>query len=225
MGFIFGFSAFGGAAVTSARNQAYGLEYGFDFNDAPNLSMNGDVAAHNSVYGINSVDNLSGTGGDLDARNVTAWANDTDINLYDAELDLTSSIVQDPISGTGACDIAFSRGPTTSGSVCETFQTTADPAFVDPTIGINNFHLTAGSPMIDMGSTVPPIPGTLDVDGDQRAIAGTCGGTARADIGADEFVPNCTPPPGTTPPPPKKKCKKGRKLKKGKCVKKKRRKR
>ena len=32
-------------------------------------------------------------------------------------------------------------------------------------------------------------------DGQARAIAGTCGGTPRRDIGADEFAPNCAPPP------------------------------
>lgn len=213
VGTIFGYSTFGGTSVTSARNEAYNLDYGFDFSDAPSLTMNGDVAAHNSVIGIQSIDYASGPAGDLDARNITSWANGTDLNVIDGALDLTSSIVEDPIATNGGCSIAFSRGPTTSGSACETFQTAADPGFVNPTTGINNFHLAAGSPMIDAGSTIAPVPGTLDVDGDPRAVAGTCGGTARADMGADEFVPNCAPPPpGPTPTPPaKKKCKKAKK--------------
>ena len=101
--------------------------------------------------------------------------------------------------------------------------------FVNP--AANDYHLAAGSPMIDMGEPDDPGPGALDVDGDPRAlaVAAQCvtPPAGRRDIGADEFVTTCPPPatpPGTTPPT-KKKCKKGRKLKKGKCVKKKRKKR
>ena len=57
VGFTFGYSGFAGGSVTSARNEAYNLDVGFDFNDAPLLSMNGDIAAHNSLYGISSRDN------------------------------------------------------------------------------------------------------------------------------------------------------------------------
>lgn len=46
--------------------------------------------------------------------------------------------------------------------------------------------------MVDQGDPTAPPGGVLDLDGDQRAIAGVCGGTPRRDIGADEFRPTCS---------------------------------
>jgi len=153
-------------------------------------------------------------------------------------LTLDSSIVGAGTSPNGVdvngggitCTISFSRGTGDSGGGCDTgFTSTADPMFVNP--AADDYHLAAGSPMIDMGNTVAPAPGTLDMDGDDRAlsVAAQCATppAGRRDIGADEFVTACPPPvtpPATTPPATTKKCKKGQKLKKGKCVKKKRKK-
>jgi len=89
--------------------------------------------------------------------------------------------------------------------------------------------------MVDAGNPALPPGGALDLDGDPRAIDGNCDGTARRDIGADELTKSCpAPPPASNPAPSpvpapggttaKKHCKKGQKLKKGKCVKKKHRK-
>ncbi len=99
-----------------------------------------------------------------------------------------------------------------------------------------NYELLPGSPAIDAGALSGPTT-------DQRGVSRPQG--SRCDIGAFELAqggtipgstcagppspPVSTPPvstpllPTTTaaPPPPKKKCKKGRKLKKGKCVRKK----
>jgi hypothetical protein len=105
-------------------------------------------------------------------------------------------------------------GPDT-GAGCLNFQTAAAPAFVNQ--GLNNFHLTTGSPMVDAGSIVASPPGTLDLDGELRELDGNCDGVARRDIGADELNRDCSPPaavvtpvtPGPTPvPAAKKKCKK-----------------
>jgi hypothetical protein len=93
--------------------------------------------------------------------------------------------------------------------------------------------LLTGSPAIDQGLSTP-----LETT-DQRVLARpvdfpsipNAPGGDGTDIGSFEVQVPVTPPPSTTPPSttpptttPKKKCKKGRKLKKGKCVKKKRKK-
>jgi hypothetical protein len=222
--------------VEMKRNRVYDHTYGVDLTETTSLTLNGDVIANNAGLGFSTREGATTGLGNADLRNVTVWGNGSDVNLDTADLTLDSSIVEDSVATSNStvdpfedpvCTITFSRGPVMNpGQLdgCANFQTTAAPGFVDPTAGINNFHLTMGSPMIDMGSTIAPPPGTLDVDGDPRVVAGVCGGTARADIGADEFVPDCTPPAGPATPtlnPPaagpqganvkkKKKCKKKR---------------
>jgi hypothetical protein len=63
------------------------------------------------------------------------------------------------------------------------------PDFADPASG--NFHLAAGSALIDRGDPVAPVAGETDIDGQARAMsAGVCPPVpVRRDIGADEFVP------------------------------------
>jgi hypothetical protein len=95
------------------------------------------------------------------------------------------------------------------------------PVFVNP--GIGNFEqqpTSTGTINRGTSATVNGFGlGAFDLGGVSR-----CAGTA-PDIGADELAGSACPvPPSITPPAPKKKCKKGRKLKKGKCVKKKRKK-
>ncbi len=212
-----------GLAVTLDSDFVTGATLGFDFQD--------QGPADDPMFG------------DVTATNITAWGNTQDVSLLQNTLTLDSSIVEDPISiASATCVITFSRGPTTTGTPCQTFQTTAAPGFVNA--GAGDLHLLSTSPMIDMGNTADPPAGTLDTDGDPRAVAPASACTpepGRRDIGADEFLappppdgcfpdadstPTITTTPTTNPPatttPPVKKCKKGRKLKKGKCVKKKR---
>jgi hypothetical protein len=60
-----------------------------------------------------------------------------------------------------------------------------DPQFVDAPNG--NYHLQAGSPCIDAGTSAgAPI---VDFDGDSRPLDGNLDGTPVVDIGADEFKP------------------------------------
>ena len=119
-------------------------------------------------------------------------------------LTVRSSILEDGIVATSfpkpTCTITTSRGPTTTGTGCETFQTSADPAFV----GGGDYRLSAGSPLIDAGDPAAPAAGEVDVAGTPRAVA-TSAATActpRRDMGAYEFVP-ATPfacPAAVTPP-------------------------
>lgn len=221
-----------------SRNTITGHSFGIVVIDTSvPATLNGDLITGSTVDGIQA-SNL-GSGGDVNATNVTVHGSgDDDIQLQDNNLNLDSSIVGNTISttGTAVCaSIEFSRGPTLVGPItgCGSFDTLADPMFATPG---TNYHLMAGSPMIDAGNTLAPPAGSLDIDGDPRALSGTPGCTLMAgprDIGADEFVPatgiGC-PPPAITPTPtlapvPQKKCKKGQRLKRGRCVKKKRKKR
>jgi hypothetical protein len=228
----------GPAGGTLSRNTITGLTSGVSIGDTPlPVTLNSDLITGNAGHGLQA--NAFGGEADFSATNVTIYGSGlADIRLEDNVMTLDSSIVGNAISanGTATCLIDFSRGPTLIGPAngCGSFQTTADPMFVTPG---TNYHLQAGSPMIDAGNTLAPPPGTLDIDGNPRALSSTPACTlmaGRRDIGADEFVPatgvGCPLPPVLTPTPtvtptPKKKCKKGRKLKKGKCVKKKRRRR
>jgi hypothetical protein len=95
---------------------------------------------------------------------------------------------------------------------------------------MDDYHLLPGSPLIEAGNPDPPAAGALDLDGGMRAVDGNGDCTVRRDVGADEFVtapPDCSSPPAATPAataPAPRRCKKGQKLKKGKCVRKRRRK-
>jgi predicted outer membrane repeat protein len=60
------------------------------------------------------------------------------------------------------------------------------PAF----IGGANYHLTASSPCIDVGTNSAPSLPSTDIDGNARIIDGDDDGSAVADMGADEFVPS-----------------------------------
>lgn len=148
--------------------------------------------------------------------------------LDDTRLQLDSSILMPAgISafGTSLCISKFSRGPTIGNPDpfnCDDFATTAAPGF----IGGGNFHLAAGSAMIDAGN--PAATTSLDIDGNPRALSGApaCALTVgRQDIGADEFLgatgigcPAVTSPCSTLKGKKRKKClckqKKGKKRKK-----------
>jgi hypothetical protein len=104
-------------------------------------------------------------------------------------------------------------------------NTTTNPTFVDEPNG--NFDQAPTSfPTINFGTSADVNGfglGAFDYFGGARCTDGA------PDIGADELAGTTCPtatiptPPATTPTPPRK-CKKGRKLKKGKCVRKKRKK-
>lgn len=162
--------------------------------DAGSPTLDGDLITHGGT-GISAAAGTSVT-----VLNLTSIGNSVaDLALQDAGLTLNSSIVEDPIvaGGTSTCAISRSAGPTTGGGPCTSFQlSNAAPGFVDAAGG--NYHLAAGSPLIDAGD--PALLSGLDIDGNERAIDGNCDGAAVRDIGADEFERDCPPPPVVPPP-------------------------
>jgi hypothetical protein len=192
-------------SATLERNRVLGFATGVEVEDTTGaVTLEGDLIT-GSLDGLLTQDlgTLGADQADVTVTNVTFAANDSDISITDADLTLDSSILEDDVSRLGStetCTMTFSRGPTTTGDACETFQTAADPGFV----GGGNFHLAAGSAMVDAGNPAPPVA-TVDLDGDPRELDGNLDGTARRDIGADECVPDCrapSPPPSPGPPEP-----------------------
>jgi hypothetical protein len=221
--------------ATLRRNRILGYRVGLVANNTNGaVDLNGDLIAKstNVALAMNDTD-------DDDDANVTA----TNVTLTDsgsgeviptnADLTLNSSIIGATgimPAGGATCAISFSRGPTMTpgGTGCANFQTTAAPGFVNP--AANDYHLAAGSAMIDMGDPLPPGGGILDLDGQARATDGNGDGITRRDIGADETPTLALPaaiPPATPGGASKKKCKKKRKkraagAKRKKCKRKKR---
>jgi hypothetical protein len=172
-------------------------------NTTSPVSFEGDLITRaNDLYAFCASDNGSDDPdvGDATLTNVTFWNNaGSDICAVSVDLALDSTIVQDAVGtfGTASCAISFSRGPTTTGSSCQTFQTGADPLFVDA--AADDYHLSTSSPMLDAGNPAAPVSPT-DFEGDPRVLDGPDGGTCTGadsvrDIGADEL--DCRPPPDT----------------------------
>jgi hypothetical protein len=204
-----------GGAVTGAtllRNRIHDFTVGVDVtNTEGDVSLDGDLitGGPGGGWGVVAEDSTAGAPdggeGDVSLTNVTLADNtssgapdDTfgDLATIGATLSLNSVLVEDSIKlfthtgEVGTCSIAFSRGPTTTGDACASFQTSAPPEFVDPAAG--DYHLSPTSALIDAGDPTAPTNPT-DFDGDPRALAGpdngrTCGdGPAVRDIGADEL--------------------------------------
>jgi hypothetical protein len=222
--------------ATLLRNRVIGHRVGLRVaNPTGPVTLSSDLIARSTTAGMI----VTGAGATVNATNVTIvdTVAGADVSLDDGTtLTLDSSIVGAGVAPVGVdtlggatCTISFSRG-TGDGACAAGFTSTAAPMFANAAAG--DYHLLAGSPMIDAGNTADPT-GLLDVDGDPRGLAVapqcTVPPAGPRDIGADEFITVCPPPAATpglkgTPPAKALKCKKGQKLKKGKCVKKKRKK-
>jgi hypothetical protein len=179
------------AGATLRRNRITDHSRGIVVNDSPGVTLSSDLIARSRIDGLLAIDSgANQTGpGDVTLTNTTIVESNAltgEIELAQTQLTLNSTIVGTRgIGGTGSCLISFSRGPTTTGPSCQAFQTSATPGFVSPG---TNYHLAAGSAMIDAGDPGTPDFGELDIDGGPRALDAIppCG--VRRDIGADEFV-------------------------------------
>jgi hypothetical protein len=225
----------GAIGATLRRNVIIGPRFGITVEDTSGpVALEGDLVVQSRIHGLMLDDTAADDVGVADATATNVTIVDTEdatvpfeaeVVLFGANLTLDSGLIGNAAidaQGSSVCTLTFSRGPTTSGNTCQNFQTSADPLF-------NDYHLTAASTLVDAGNPAAPPPGSLDIEGDPRALLGVPGCTltaGRRDIGADEFVPatgiGCpaatTPPtttPTTTPTSTGKKCKKKRRGKAG----------
>ena len=188
-----------GGGVTMERNNIDGSSVTLS-NTTVASSLNGDrvtgFQGGAAVVGRDDGSDDAGVG-DIALTNVTLWDNATDVAGLRNVITIDSSIVQDPVNTfpgfppEATCAIQFSRGPTTSGTSCQQFQTSSDPAFA----GAGDYHLTQASPLVDAGNPAAASVAT-DLDGDPRVLDGpdgaSCvGADAVRDMGSDEF--DCRP--------------------------------
>ena len=159
--------------------------------------MDGDLITGFDV-GIRATDVSAAntSNANVDAIGVTVYGNTTtDIRLDSATLTLDSSIVGSSIVTTGRDrrrrgrmhDQLLPRAyDDPGGNGCADFQTSAAPAFVDPSplFGEPDLHLTAGSPMIDTGThwLHPPMSSTSTATRERSTAMGSarrrCGATS-----------------------------------------------
>ena len=184
--------------ATLRRNQILGYSTAVKVGGTDGaVTLDGDLLV-GAPEGLSAFSNNAGDSfGDVTATNITVDATTRDIVLQHTQLTLNSSIVGHAIVSVGTptasdtCAITFSRGPTTTpgGNGCQNFQTSAVPNYA----ASGDYHLMASNPaLIDQGDGAVVHGDLFDFDGDARALAGTCGGTTKPDIGADEFAPACS---------------------------------
>jgi hypothetical protein len=197
-----------GTPLQLTRNQVYETPdgyFGISLTNQDPTTLSSDISANNAAA-LALFSNPAGvTAIGLTATNSTGVV-PYDVYVSNTALTLDSSIIGNEgifLAAGGSCTGSFSRGPAAPGN-CG-FATAASPLFIDPTLGVNNFHLQNGSPLIEIGNPAAPGAGELDTDGQPRAMDFDADCTARRDIGADEVVPllvgNCAPPPATPAPP------------------------
>jgi hypothetical protein len=191
-----------GDGASLVRNEVTGHEVGVRvIFDTTGVTLFGDRIWGNTIDGIGISDNgAANPVTSVAATNVTVFGNNLDVRLNGSALTMDSSIIGSILASQSTCTITFSRANASGSdaSGCDGFQSTADPMFADDDGG--DFHLLAGSPMLDAGNPADPGSGAVDIDGDPRALDATpecTGNVARRDIGADELAPaaiDCDPP-------------------------------
>lgn len=176
----YGFYLAGEGTVTIRNSISQGGAYGvfvFAQSGAPlNLSIvNSTINGAASGYGIyaGTIDTFSQT--TVTALNLIVTNNGTGIYR---------EVGGGPVGVTVTYSDVWNNGTNFFGVMPGAGAISANPAFV----GANNFHLLAGSPAIDAGSSGAGVP-THDFDGNARPLDGDGVGGAAYDMGAYEFVP------------------------------------
>ena len=165
------------------------------------ITLDGDLIVKNDVGLISQAD--ANNGGGVSVHNATIVDNTQDISMNNRNLALDSSVFGGiALSGHVNCDIAFSASTKPDPPACGSYATGIAPAFANP--GAYDYHLTAGSPLIDAGNPAQPAAGDVDFEGESRALDGNGDCRATRDIGADEApaVPPATSCDPASPPPP-----------------------
>ncbi len=138
------------------------------------------IATGTGSYGIRADASGNDTNLDISARNVLASGVAADIRSTEVGTNSESDVI---LSNSNYDKIEEGGGGNVTNVGSVSSNQTALPWFSETV----NYHQAAGSPTIDKGGSDGSV-GATDIDGDPRKV-----GTA-VDIGADEFVPDTTPP-------------------------------
>jgi hypothetical protein len=190
-----------------------------------NSTIDPEVPKDATAPGVTTTANLSGTSTTvgIDSSIIVGGVTSGVANGGTGTMTCTNTDVPSTVQGVPA-EIACGTG--------SAGNSTTAPALLFEAGGFLGlgWHLLTNSPAIDTGASGALAGGqsATDLDGNPRLLDGNADCVARRDKGAYEVTgqAGCPSPPGTTPQtttPARKKCKKGRKLRHGKCVKKKRR--
>ena len=137
------------------------------------------VATGASSFGIRADSTGNTTNLDISARNVIASGTKADIRSAEVGTDSESDV---SLTNSNYDTIEEGGGGNVTNVGSSPSNQTALPIFSD-----GSFHQALGSPTIDKGATDGSV-GTTDVDGGARKVG------VAVDIGADEYVPDITPP-------------------------------
>jgi hypothetical protein len=172
---------------------AAAFDYTFSFaNGTAKLRGITAIATGASSTGVTVAVQGGPTTSTLDARNVIAQGTAQDVNVHSQDGSTVTATFHSSNYNSANTDGggASVTAPGTGGNQL------APPVFADTTL----YHQAPSSPTVDAG-TVSADNGTTDLDGDARPLG------MAIDIGADELVPDLTPPETTISKGPKKKTK------------------